>query len=88
MSVKKCLVNSRLFGSVILHHILIMCIRSHHRHLRLHLAALHSVANANRKQAETRQGEKDTDSPILSTRLDTMWLKQLKRIALMTMLMN
>ncbi|KAH3858221.1 uncharacterized protein LOC127877988 [Dreissena polymorpha] len=28
------------------------------------------------------------DSPILSTRLDTMWLKQLKRIALMTMLMN
>ncbi|XP_052260140.1 uncharacterized protein LOC127864520 [Dreissena polymorpha] len=25
---------------------------------RLHLAALHSVANANRKQAETRQGEK------------------------------
>ncbi|KAH3734320.1 hypothetical protein DPMN_040759 [Dreissena polymorpha] len=34
MSVKKCLVNSRLFGSVILNHILIMCIRSHHRHLR------------------------------------------------------
>ncbi|XP_052258207.1 uncharacterized protein LOC127862970 isoform X1 [Dreissena polymorpha] len=58
MSVKKCLVNSRLFGSVILNHILIMCIRSHHRHLRLHLAALHSVANANCKQAETRQGEK------------------------------
>ncbi|XP_052217115.1 uncharacterized protein LOC127834984 [Dreissena polymorpha] len=58
MSVKKCLVNSRLFGSVILNHILIMCIRSHHRHLRLHLAALHSVANANRKQAETRQGGK------------------------------
>ncbi|XP_052271959.1 uncharacterized protein LOC127872669 [Dreissena polymorpha] len=29
-----------------------------HNRAKLHLAALHSVANANRKQAETRQGEK------------------------------